>query len=299
MIATLLIVGKHTATRWLFSCCLVLVVAWSNATFALDFPALTGPVVDEAHILSNETQAELNKLSLAEQNKTGNQLVVVTLKSLGDTTIEDYGYQLGRHWGIGQRDKNTGVLLLIAPNDRATRIEVGYGLEGALTDAMTQHIISNEILPSFRRGDYNAGALAGARAILAILHGDVSAAEKQSHADKQPPRASALEGIFSAVFMGLMLTSFLRYALGRVAGGVVGGVAAGLWLMFFGYSVVIALFGMLIAAVVGVFLGSGTSLGGGRGGGFGGGGFIGGGSLGGGYGGGGGSFGGGGSSGRW
>lgn len=299
MIATLLIVGKRTVTRWLFSCGLVLVVAWSNVTFALDFPVLTGPVVDEAHILSSETQAELNKLSLAEQTKTGTQLVVVTLKTLGETTIEDYGYQLGRHWGIGQRDKNNGVLLIIAPNDRATRIEVAYGLEGALTDAMTQNIIRNEILPSFRRGDYNAGALAGARAILAVLHGDVTTSEPQSNADKHAPTASVLEGIFSAVFMGLMLTSFLRYALGRVAGGVVGGVAAGLWLMFFGYSIVIALFGMLIAAVVGVFLGSGISLGGGRGGGFGGGGFIGGGSLGGGYGGGGGSFGGGGSSGRW
>jgi uncharacterized protein len=290
---------KHTVTRWLLSCCLVLVAAWSSAIYALDFPTLTGPVVDEAHILSSETQAELAKLSLAEQNKTGNQLVVVTLKTLGDTTIEDYGYQLGRHWGVGRRDKNNGVLLIIAPNDRATRIEVAYGVEGALTDAMTQHIIRNEILPSFRRGDYNAGALAGARAILAVLHGDVSTSEQQPNADRQAPRASALEGIFSAVFMGLMLTSFLRYALGRVAGGVVGGVAAGLWLMFFGYSLVVALFGMLIAAVVGVFLGSGISLGGGRGGGFGGGGFIGGGSLGGGYGGGGGSFGGGGSSGRW
>lgn len=285
--------------RWLFSCCFVLLVAWSAETSALEFPALTGPVVDEAGILSSETQTALRELSLAEQNKTGNQLVVVTLQSLHDVTIEDYGYQLGRHWGIGQRGKNNGVLLIIAPNERATRIEVGYGLEGALTDAMSQQIIRKEILPAFRRGDFNAGALAGARAILAVLRGDLSINEKTPDAAGQEPRASAIEGIFSAVFMGLMLTSFLRYALGRVMGGVAGGVAAGIWLAFFGYSLIVVLLGVIVAAVIGVFVGSGIGVGGGPyyGGGFGGG--RGGGFGGGGYSGGGGSFGGGGSSGRW
>ena len=97
---------------------------------------------------------------------------MVTLDSLQGYTIEDYGYQLGRYWGIGQKGKNTGALLIVAPKEHKVRIEVGYGLEGTLTDAISATIIQNYILPSFKRGDYNAGVLAGTTSILSVLGGN-------------------------------------------------------------------------------------------------------------------------------
>lgn len=135
------------------------------------FPQLTGRVVDDAGILSPATRERLAAMLAREEQKTGNQVVVVTLKSLQGDTIEDYGYQLGRHWGIGQKGKDNGAILLIAPNDRRARIEVGYGLEGQLTDAQCRIIIERAILPAFRRGDYDAGVLAGTAAILDVLGG--------------------------------------------------------------------------------------------------------------------------------
>ena len=97
----------------------------------------------------------------AHERATGQQVVVVTLDSLQGYSIEDYGYQLGRHWGIGQKGKNNGALLIVAPKEHKVRIEVGYGLEGTLTDATSRTIIQNYILPSFKRGDYNAGVVGG------------------------------------------------------------------------------------------------------------------------------------------
>ncbi len=139
--------------------------------FGITFPKLTGRIVDEADILSSATKAELNTLlKNAEQNST-NQVVVVTLKSLQGNDIARYGYQLGRHWGIGQKKSNNGVLLIVAPNERRVRIEVGYGLEGTLTDALSSVIIQNDILPYFRKGDYDRGVLNGVKAILSVLKG--------------------------------------------------------------------------------------------------------------------------------
>ena len=111
------------------------------------FPALTGRVVDQAGILDAGVEARIDgKLQDLEQ-KTTTQLVVVTLRSLQGYDIADYGYRLGRHWGIGQRGKNNGAILIVAPNERRVRIEVGYGLEGTLTDAICQLIIDNANFP--------------------------------------------------------------------------------------------------------------------------------------------------------
>ena len=108
--------------------------AFVSVRGTLAFPALTGRVVDDAGILDPATKAALERKLADFESKTTGQLVVVTLKSLQGTSIEDYGYQLGRHWQIGQKDKNTGALLIVAPNERKVRIEVGYGFEGTLTD---------------------------------------------------------------------------------------------------------------------------------------------------------------------
>jgi uncharacterized protein len=153
---------------------LLLVFALPARAAEPGFPALTGRVVDDAGVLNASTQSQLIDMLAAHERATGEQVVVVTLNSLQGYTIEDYGYQLGRYWGIGQKGKNTGALLVVAPNEHKVRIEVGYGLEGTLTDATSRTIIENDILPSFKRGDFNAGILVGTTSILKVLGGDAS-----------------------------------------------------------------------------------------------------------------------------
>src|SRR6478735_7935442 len=136
------------------------------AAYALTFPELTGRVVDDAGVLDPSTKAAIERKLAAFEAKTTGQLVVVTLKSLQGTSIDDYGYQLGRHWGIGQKGKNSGVMLIVVPSERRVRIEVGYGLEGQLTDAVSRLIIENAIVPRFRAGDFAGGISRGVDDII-------------------------------------------------------------------------------------------------------------------------------------
>jgi len=156
---------------------------------ALDFPVLSGRVVDEADILSAATRATLTQKLADFETKTTDQLVVVTLKSLQGTSIEDFGYQLGRHWQIGQKDKNNGVLLIVAPGEHKVRVEVGYGLEGTLTDAVSRLIIENGILPRFRANDFPGGIARGVDDIISVLSGD--AVEWQQRAARRPDPESS------------------------------------------------------------------------------------------------------------
>lgn len=136
------------------------------------FPRLTGRVVDEARLLDTRARSEIESRLAALEAKTTDQLVVVTLRSLSGRSIEDYGVQLGRHWQVGQKGKNNGVILLIAPNERKVRIEVGYGLEGTLPDAVAHLIIQNSILPRFRANDFPGGIRRGVEDIIQVLTGD-------------------------------------------------------------------------------------------------------------------------------
>jgi uncharacterized protein len=150
--------------------CLTLFLALS--ALALDFPALTGRVVDDAGILDEGTRAALTDKLADLEAKTTDQLVVVTLKSLEGTSIEDFGVELGRRWQIGRKDKNNGVLLIVVPHERRVRIEVGYGLEGALTDAVSRLIIENSVIPRFRAGDFSGGISRAVDDIISVLTGD-------------------------------------------------------------------------------------------------------------------------------
>src|SRR5262249_7216460 len=134
---------------------LMLLLAAPALASGPSFPRLSGRVVDDAQILDAATQSELTSMLARHEQAAGQQVVVVTLPSLQGYPIEDFGYQLGRNWGIGQKDKNTGALLIVAPKEHKVRIEVGYGLEGQLTDAMSRVIIERDILPEFKRGDFN------------------------------------------------------------------------------------------------------------------------------------------------
>lgn len=136
------------------------------------FPPLSGRVVDQAQMLSAEQQALLSQRLAEHENSTSNQIVVVTLTSLNAYEISDYGYQLGRHWQIGQAGKDNGVLLIVAKSERKVRIEVGYGLEGALTDALSRRIIDRDIVPFFKSGNFAEGIIRGTEAILAAIQGE-------------------------------------------------------------------------------------------------------------------------------
>jgi uncharacterized protein len=252
-----------------FRASLALVLLWivsAHAIAAPSFPALTGRVVDNANVLSPDVREQLNTKLQALEDRTTRQLVVVTLPSLQGYDIADYGYQLGRYWGIGQKKENNGVLFIIIPSERQVRIEVGYGLEPILTDALSEVILSERVLPKFRAGDMQGGIVAGTDAIIEQLTLDAPAAK--ARVDDAERQARAPHGNpLSAFLVWFVIVIILL----RVFRGTRGGM---MWALPF----------LLMR---------------GGGGGFGGGGFGGGGFGGGGFSGGGGSFGGGGASGRW
>lgn len=225
------------------------------------FPELSGPVVDGAHLLPADVNDALTQKLLAYAQASGNQLVVVTVPSLDGYPLDEWGYQLGRHWGIGRKDANTGALLLVDSGEHKVRIEAGYGLEGTLTDALSDDIIRNTIVPKFKQNDYPGGISDGVDAILAVLGGQVQQVQQQRHRDYSST-------LFLALFVIFILLRVLRAGYWPRRGG------GWFWLW------------LLLSS-----LGSGGR----RGGGWGGGGFGGGG----GFSGGGGSFGGGGASGSW
>jgi len=142
------------------------------AIAAPEFPQLTGRVVDNANMLDGASKEKLTTILKAHESATTNQVVVVTLPDLGGYDIADYGYQLGRHWGIGQKGKNNGVLLIVAQKERKVRIEVGYGLEGTLTDAICSNIINTIIVPYFKRGNFSLGIVTGTTSIIEALGGE-------------------------------------------------------------------------------------------------------------------------------
>ncbi len=245
------------------------------------FPALTGRVVDAANIIPADEKARLDQKLAGLEQQSGRQLVVATIPDLQGNEISDYGYQLGRAWGIGSKAKNDGAILIVAPNERKVRIEVGYGLEGTITDGISFLIINQQILPRFKAGDIPGGIEAGTDALIKQL--TLPAAQAQQVA-QQADAAQArsrnankggfpLGAIVPLIFIGL----FVILPMLRRGGGRRTGFGGGL--------------GPLILW---------DALGGmrGGGGGWGGGGDFGGGG-GGGFSGGGGSFGGGGSSGSW
>lgn len=144
----------------------------SNASSGgLNFPEISNRIVDNAHLLSSETKTSLGTKLASLEQKTGDQIVVATLPSLYGYDIETYANGLFRHWALGQKQINNGVLLVVAPNEREVRIEVGYGLEAILTDALSSTVINAIIIPNFRNGNFDKGISEGVNAIEDILTG--------------------------------------------------------------------------------------------------------------------------------
>lgn len=153
----------------------ILAVLWLTVLVAVSpahgqtFPKLTGRVVDQAQLLSPAQVVDITSKSEALETASGRQFVVATVNSLEGRTIEDYGYRLGREWGIGQKEEDDGVILLVAPNERKVRIETGYGARVFLTDAVSSVIIRESILPRFKQGDMGGGIVAGADKIIEMM----------------------------------------------------------------------------------------------------------------------------------
>ncbi len=199
---------------------LVFVVAALSLAAALaaaNFPPLTGRVVDEARILSPLTAADLERKLADLERKSGIQLVVATVPSLGGEEIEPYANALFRAWKLGEAKKNNGVLLLIAPKEHRIRVEVGYGLEGTLTDAVSSVIIANAIAPRFKVGDFDGGVTRGVDDIVTALTTD-SAEWKPKPADTRAEhQASLLDAI--APFLIFLFIMFVLSRVGRRGGG--------------------------------------------------------------------------------
>ncbi len=141
---------------------------------AVNFPALTGRIVDQANIIPATTRGAIEAKLADLEARSGIQLVVASVSSLDGEEIEPYANELFRNWKLGEKTKNNGVLLLVAPNERKVRIEVGYGLEGTLTDALSKVIIANAIAPRFKTGDFGGGVSRGVDDIIAVLTTDAS-----------------------------------------------------------------------------------------------------------------------------
>ncbi len=262
------------------------------------FPSLSNSrIVDEASLFDSSQKSILEQKLAAYEHNSSNQIVIVTLKSLDGYDISDYGYQLGRHWGIGQAKKNNGVLFIIAPNEHKVRIEVGYGLEGALNDATANTIIQKDILPFFKTGNYYEGASKGIDSIIKVTKGEYT-----SEPNKAKKEDSIFEFLMPLLFLFIMISNiFLKKGTTRkskiipalVSSGIAGVIS---WVMFMviPISIIIAVIVFLIVLFGNISQSGYGSRSGGDLGGFG--------SMGGGFGGfsgGGGSFGGGGASGSW
>jgi uncharacterized protein len=202
--------------------CLALCLALFTgvALAALKFPALSGQVVDEAGMLDNQSREHIAQMLRAHEELTTEQVVVVTVPNLQGSTIEDFGYQLGRYWGIGQRGKDNGALLIVAKEERKVRIEVGYGLEDRLTDAQSSVIINQIITPAFKQGDFVAGITQGAEAMVQVLGGDPLAEPVVGASGGDDVTDWKMSLLYLVLFVAFI---YINLRWGRAFGGLGGG----------------------------------------------------------------------------
>ena len=203
------------------------------AALALNFPPLTGRIVDQANIIPRETREALEPKLADLEAKSGIQLVVATVNSLEGQEIESYANELFRYWKLGEKAKNNGVLVLVAPRERRVRIEVGYGLEGTLTDALSSVIISNAMTPRFKAGDFGGGIVRGVDDIITVLTTDASEWQKRPSLrldraeEARPVNWVVLIAFFafivllmvSRTFRSIIFASLLTRGVGSYGGG--------------------------------------------------------------------------------
>lgn len=220
--------------------CLVPLVA-----LALEVPPTPQtPVVDHTNTLTSEQINSLVSKIEQEKQATGNQIAVLMISSLEDEALEDYSIEVARKWGIGEKDKNNGILLLIAKDDRKLRIEVGYGLEGALPDIRANQIIKQRITPAFRDGDYFAGIDSGLTGIITAIHNESDPALSEEGSGSED--FNFFELTWMALIVIPWITSILARSKSWWAGGVVGGIVAVVVGFIFSMVAGLAIAGLLI-----------------------------------------------------
>ena len=283
----------------------VFALCWAVVAGAqVPVPPMGGRVTDQTATLTNEQKSALEETLRSFEDRKGSQVAVLIVPSTAPETIEQYALRVAEQWKPGRKKVDDGALLVVAKDDRTLRIEVGYGLEGALTDAASKRIISEVIVPRFRQGDFYGGITAGVDRILRVIDGEPLP-------NPEERRPAGMRGIGSILpimmILALVVGGVLHTVLGRFPGALVtgGAVSVVAWMLAGAIfvaliaGVIAFLFTLLGGGMGGRGLGGGGLGGGFGGGGFGGGGFGGGGFSGGGFSGGGGGFGGGGASGRW
>ena len=300
--------GAFSMNRLSSFCALITIfctVLLATPAAALDVPPLVGQVVDQARVLPPSTVESITAQLAAHETKSSNQVAVLIVSTLDGDTIEEFSHRVATAWKLGQKGTDNGVLLLVAIQERKVRIEVGYGLEGALTDARSAQIIRNEIVPRFRAGDVPGGVTVGVDAILKTIEGTYQASEKAAPRQDNDVIGQVVTAVIVGLLVGLVFTNVHRF-IGPVAGAGIATLLAPWWVPALAASGITLL--LLLAIGAGGAGGRTTRSRGvddwvwysSRGGGWGGGSLGGGdGFGGGGFGGGGGGFGGGGASGNW
>jgi uncharacterized protein len=282
-----------TTRRFARTILIALALSWSFIAGAqVPVPALTGHVIDQTATLSSEQKTDLEQTLQTFEAGKGSQLVVLIVPSTTPEAIEQYALRVAEQWKLGRKKVDDGAILVVAKNDRALRIEVGYGLEGALNDATSKRIISEIITPFFKQGDYYGGITAGVSQIIRVVDGEPLPEPSAKAAQGNPE----LQQYFPILLLLALAIGFVFHAVfGKVGGALATGsvIAVITWFFVGALSIALAagMIGLLLSLVSGTSIGRGLLLAvlmGGRGG-----------SGRGGFGGGGGGFGGGGASGRW
>jgi uncharacterized protein len=218
-------IRQRFTTRALAAILLVVLGLVPGLALAYTFPPLTGRVVDQANVLTPQAREQIETKLKDLEDKSSIQLVVATVKSLEGGDVETYANELFRDWKLGQEKKNNGALLLVAPNERKVRIEVGYGLEGTLTDALSSVIISSAIIPRFKQGDFSGGVERGVDGIISVLSGDTS--EWQRKVDVRQDDGNATVNDLVPLLFFLLFLFFIWYMNGNSRGGPPGAARRG------------------------------------------------------------------------
>lgn len=198
----------------------LLAAAWP--ALAQSLPTLTGRVVDDAHMLDASARAAIERKLADFETRSSDQIVVATIPNLGGEAIEPYANRLFRAWGLGHAGSNNGVLLLVARDDRQMRIEVGYGLEGTLTDLHSRLIIENTMVPAFRQGDFSGGIARAVDDIVMVLSGDAAELEARAERNRTDESIGTLEIVFIIVWAILFFGGFGFVLLGVIYGRKLG-----------------------------------------------------------------------------
>ena len=299
--------GAFSMNRLSSFCALITIfctVLLATPAAALDVPPLVGQVVDQARVLPPSTVESITAQLAAHETKSSNQVAVLIVPTLNGDTMEEFSHRVATAWKLGQKGTDNGVLLLVAIQERKVRIEVGYGLEGALTDIRSAQIIRNEIVPRFRAGDVPGGVTAGVDAILKTIEGTYQASENTAPRQDNDVIGQVVTAVIVGLLVGLVFTNLHRF-IGPIAGAGIATRLAPWWVPALAASGITLL--LLLALGASGTGGRNRSSGmedwvwySSRGGGWGEGSLGGGGGFGGGgFGGEGGSFGGGGASGNW